>query len=544
MNYPKLIKQDERSSTLFKLSDERDAIVNRVIERVTRKCVQDAWDDPTQSLDRWLNEAAFVELERYASDPTQLSPEQLNFWRGVVRAILHTSAEENEELLRRAVTDCVHDIAGDFRPALQTIALKAVPKTLSLLLGSGFSGRNLEDAVSVQGDIAHIRALAEIGTLVFVSTHVSRIDAAMIGLAMNIAGLPSLVHGADRVLFENKMTAPFMSKLGAYKVDRKRSHTIYKRVLKAYSQIMLERGYHSFFFPTGGRSRSNTVNSRLKLGLMGTALDAWTQSVLEGQDRPVFIVPITLNYDLVLEASTLVSEYITVPDARDYRIIEQDEFASARRVASYLKASMDNSPFLTVHYGTPMDPFGNEVSVTGASVDQQGRRLDAQRYLWKNGVPAYDAARARAYTRGLGRRILASWKQNNTISPLHIVSFALFEYMRRQHPGWSVERLLWFARGDAIAATIAEGETERMIRILRRDAADGKLRLTQAAQEDSSQEMVRKALKIYHLYHRTPVAEKLDHTIRLQDMRLLYFYSNRLRGYDIERRLDHTPGGY
>ena len=62
----------------------------------------------------------------------------------------------------------------------------------------------------------------------------------------------------------------FMHNLGAYRVDRRLKHALYKDVLKAYSCVLLERGYHSLFFPGGTRSRSGGVERKLKLGLVGT----------------------------------------------------------------------------------------------------------------------------------------------------------------------------------------------------------------------------------------------------------------------------------
>jgi glycerol-3-phosphate O-acyltransferase len=41
---------------------------------------------------------------------------------------------------------------------------------------------------------------------------------------------------------------------------------------------MIERGYHSLFFPGGTRSRSGMVEKRLKLGLAGTGVEAFARN--------------------------------------------------------------------------------------------------------------------------------------------------------------------------------------------------------------------------------------------------------------------------
>jgi glycerol-3-phosphate O-acyltransferase len=56
-------------------------------------------------------------------------------------------------------------------------------------------------------------------------------------------------------------------------------------VLKEYSTVLLEHGYHSLFFPGGTRSRSGGVERRLKLGLLGTALAAYQNHLRGGQPQ-------------------------------------------------------------------------------------------------------------------------------------------------------------------------------------------------------------------------------------------------------------------
>lgn len=537
------------SSPLLRFNRERQAIISEVIDRVTRHTIQASWDEPGARLDNLLNEAAFLELSRAQQDSTPRQNERVSFWKQVVRTIARSTEEENAELVRKVIGDYTRDTAGNFRPGVQRFAVDVLPRSLSFVAGV-LRGNvvpslaDLQERVVVEGEIARIRRLADHGTLVFVSTHVSRLDAGLLGLGLHLAKLPPTVHGADSTLFANPMTSFFMQNLGAYKVDRALKHTLYTRVLKTYSQVILERGYHSFFFPTGGRSRDNRIDERLKLGLLGTSLDAWSHSVVRGDDKPIFIVPVTMNYNLVLEAETLVADGMNAADAGAPRIIQRDEFSDPRRVASWLSASLQSKDFMTIRFGAPMDPFGNEVSPDGLSLDARGRVVEPQRYLWRDGVPVEDTARARAYTRALGRKVVDSWKKNNVVYPMHIVAMALFEYVCRQHPSWDVDRLLWFARGDSIGRSIAEGETERLMRLVRRDAAQGTLRLSHSAEKFSAQEMVEDALRRFRTYHTSPVVEAEGHELRLSDLRLLNYYGNRLRGYDLERRLGHGPGGY
>src|SRR5581483_1775955 len=164
--------------------------------------------------------------------------------------------------------------------------------------------------VLVQGPAKHIGKLARLGTLVFVPTHLSNMDSIVFGFALERAGLPPATYGAGKNLFTNPLLSFFMHNLGAYRVDRRIKHELYKEVLKTYSCVLLERGYHSLFFPGGTRSRSGAVEERLKLGLMGTGVEAYVRSLRRGHEQRVFFVPATINYLLTLEAATLIDDYL------------------------------------------------------------------------------------------------------------------------------------------------------------------------------------------------------------------------------------------
>ncbi len=542
------------ATPMDRFSRERASINAEVIERVTRMLVQESWNDSDAQLGELLNEAAFVELRELDGAQIPLSSRQhkQQRWREIVRNIQRATPEEHAEVIERVVTEYVADVQGHYRARVHNLATSLLPATIGVLFSPDARGDLLSlspsheafsSRVSVEGEVGKVRRLAERGTLVYASTHSSRLDAFVLGWAMHAAGLPPVIHGADSHLYHNYATGFVMANTGAYRVDRSRKHRLYTETLKAYSQVLLEHGFHSSFFPAAGRSRSNTIQTDLKLGLLGTALNAQVRTMIEGRSRPLFVVPVTMNYTLILEAETLVDDFLKSRERRR-SIIPTDEFSDVRRVVGYLKNMMNLDDFVTVRIGSPMDVFGNSVDHDGASIDEQGRKIDIERYLWNDGVPVADRQRDFAYTRGLGRKLVSAMQENNVIYPLHIVSLALFEHARRQHPNWSVDRLLQFARGDTIHRYIADGETKRVMRIVRRDAERGALRLSRSAERLQAHEMVTDALDAFGRHHTKAVLASDGEHVRMHDLRLLFFYSNRLRGYDLERRLKETPGGY
>src|SRR5690606_34174424 len=116
----------------------------------------------------------------------------------------------------------------------------------------------------------------------------SNLDSIVLGRALQVSRLSPVVYGAGKNLFTNPIISFFMHNLGAYRVDRRIHARLYKDVLKTYSQVMIERGYHSLFFPGGTRSRSNLIETHLKLGLAGSAVNAFATNRSRGIEKNVY----------------------------------------------------------------------------------------------------------------------------------------------------------------------------------------------------------------------------------------------------------------
>ncbi|MBI3019206.1 MAG: 1-acyl-sn-glycerol-3-phosphate acyltransferase, partial [Deltaproteobacteria bacterium] len=169
-----------------------------------------------------------------------------------------------------------YQILGNFSPFVYTLATKALPRFLTLLLNTlslkslkrlvTLSRSNIHENIFLSGHMAWARKLSQKGTLVFTPTYVSNLDSIVMGIALFYADLPPVMYGAGLNLFKNKLIGYFMDNLGAYKVDRLRIHPLYKDVLKEYAACSMELGYHNLYFPGGTRSRSGAVEKRSKDG--------------------------------------------------------------------------------------------------------------------------------------------------------------------------------------------------------------------------------------------------------------------------------------
>ena len=242
-----------------------------------------------------------------------------------------------------------------------------------------------------------------------------------------------MVYGAGKNLFTNPIISFFMHNLGAYRVDRRIRAQLYKEALKAYSCVVIERGYHSLFFPGGTRSRSGAIERRLKLGLAGTGVEAFSRNQVRGIDRPVYFVPATINYGLVLEAETLIDDHLK-EEGRARYIIEDDEFSRVERWVAFFNKFFGLESACVVRLGEPVDPFGNPVDDQGRSIAPDGRPIDAADYVKRRGTAVIDHARDAAYTRELGRMIARVYESDTVVMPTQLVAHVIFRRLVRATP--------------------------------------------------------------------------------------------------------------
>lgn len=458
--------------------------------------------------------------------------------------LLAGSDEERRRLLREVTEAFAREVLGNFDPRVHAFATRAVPFGLAALLHASsprqllrrFPVLGLEDRLAVQGEVAHARALKDLGTIVCVPTHSSNLDSIVLGYGMHELGFPPLLYGAGLNLFENPLISYFMHNLGAYKVDRRKTAPLYRDVLKEYATVSLEYGYHNLFFPGGTRARSGAIEDRLKLGLLGTSLRAFANNLRHGRPRPrLFVVPVVLSYELVLEAETLVDDFLRETGKSRY-IITDDEFASPRRILQFMKGILELDARIAFTFMPPLDPFGNRVDEAGVSLDGRGRPIDIDRYLrGPTGELVDDDERDHEYTRELGERLVDTFHRGNTLMPTHLVSFAFFEELRRRNPGLDLYRLL---RTGGTQDTLSLGELSRVVAALRDRLvaleAEGRLRLDDRVRRERADDLVLMALRALGTYHTRPALARAGDRICSRDRNLLYFYRNRLLGYGLE----------
>ncbi len=529
------------------------------IEEVTEASV-------ARILETKLTRAALIEeLEttlhreklRLKGNPWAVDPvDDAEYWGEVQRKLVNISSDTNgktngqeKELLRSIISRYAEEIAGSFQHSSYRFARRAITFGFSRLLnasrvkgfGSLWSNQyTLQDKLHVAGETDHIRSLAKRGVVVMVPTHFSNLDSILIGWVIHVLGLPPFIYGAGLNLFNIGVIAYFMNSLGAYKVDRRKKNVIYLDTLKTYSSLAIQKGCHSLFFPGGTRSRSGKIEKRLKMGLLSSAMEA-QREIYQKESGPeakkIFIVPVSINYNFVLEAPSLINEYLKIKGQERY-YVESDKYSNSYKIVKFLVKFFTRGSDISVSIGRGMDLLGNYVDDEGNSYDNNGKIIDTRDYFVSNGTVTKDKQREQEYTRMLSEAIVTEYHRINRVFPSHLVAFVAFEMMQKKYEKLDLFSLLRLSDDElALQYDAFKATFERLRDVVVALYQQNKVHVDPKLLGDVDK-VIMHGLKNVGMYHssRTLLRNKQG-AITTEDINTLFYYHNRLVGYDLEQHI-------
>jgi glycerol-3-phosphate O-acyltransferase len=290
------------------------------------------------------------------------------------------------------------------------------------------------------------------------------------------------------------------------------------------------------FFPGGTRSRSGSLESKFKLGLLGTAIETQRTLLLQNPEKPtkIFIVPLVISYHSVLEGRSLIDEYLR-QEGKERYILLQDDFGSLRKNLSFAWNFFKSSSEMVFSFGDAMDLFGNKLNEHGESIDKYGHVIDLHDYFRSDGQETDDPQRSHEYTRLLGQKILERFQIENVVFSSHLVAFAAWHILLKSKKG-DLYHLLSVPEEDLFVGHEEMIKTVDRLHVrLRELERMGRLRLAPHMHTDI-RAIIEHGLKNLGVYHlNLPLMRGSKGELVTQDTRLLYFYANRLKGFDLEK---------
>lgn len=538
---------------IYQLAKDKEAFTHQVkqrtIERIKSRC------KTRQELTDELARVLYQERIRLTEKPWKADPkDERQFWSGIKSRFIRLNQATGEstvtedEILEMIVDRYVNEIVGNFDVRAFNMAKAILPQFFGRILAAApgkwfktFAGnvKTLHEKIPITGDVEKIRRLSTKGTVVVVPTHFSNMDSIMVGWLLNELGLPAFTYGAGLNLFSIGLLSFFMNRLGAYKVDRRKKNSVYLETLKNYSTVALQRGAHSIFFPGGTRSRSGALEKRLKLGLLGTAIEAQKlhfKNFPQEMAPRIYVVPCIINYHFVLEAQGLINDYLKETGKEKF-FRENDEYSTSFKLVRFIYKFISASSSLSVSFGDVMDVLGNKVDENGNSYNHLGQQINVRNYFVTNGVLKDDEQRDAEYTRILGERIVANYRTYNVVLTSHLVCFTVFRLLQKKYKGVDLFTLLR-TPVDEVAlpySEVADG-VNRVKEQLKKMYDEGEVLISPELRWNVDK-IIDHGMKNINLYHTASPLTHTGDTIGSEDLRLLYYYHNRLDGYGLEKMI-------
>ncbi len=545
---------ESKNWPLIKLNEEKEAFVQQVILESINELKKIASKKDSSLIDV-LEKTVYKEIFRTIHTPWAVDPKKEDRkWSKYKQRLSQITALESDEektdreleLLREIVDGYAREITGKFNLSSYKFSVAVVPVMFSWLLSRAMNGikgfftnqKKVSDKVQLKGSIDQVKKLADKGTIVLVPTHFSNLDSILIGYGVFLAKLPPFLYGAGLNLFNNRIIGYFINRLGAYKVDRRKKNAPYLETLKAFSRIAIERGTHSLFFPGGTRSRSGSMEDKLKLGLLGTVVEAQAKNFINKENqKKIFVVPVVIGYHFVLEAQGLVKQHLK-QKGKEKVYLQKEQFGSFFQVLGFIWNFFSKGSEIKLSFGRPMDVLGNYVNKHGESISSNGRIIDVTKYFVSDGKLKLLKQRDSQYTQILADKIVESYKKENIVLSSHIVSFLAFELIKKRYEAFDLYNMLRLTENDtAIEYLFFYKKISEFQQVLIEHEKNGKLRLDPIC-EEGIEELIQDGIKNVGIYHTKKVlfVDSLGR-INTKDMNLLYFYHNRLLGYSFEDKI-------
>ncbi len=550
-DHPYII-EDHEQWPIHKLYANREEFV----KEVTEYTVQRILDTRSKNLSEEIALTLYKERTRTRQEPWKVDPpHEITFWNKLRRKLVKKSLDKdkeqaevtNEEILRTIVNRYAQEIAGGFNIKTYRFARRFLTAFFNRLLNTAanrnfkriYSRRRymLKERFKRHGETELMRKLSTKGTLVVVPTHFSNLDSIMLGWAMDSLGIAPVSYGAGLNLYNNSILARFMNRLGAYKVDRRKKNPIYLETLKTFSTLSIQHGTHTLFFPGGTRERSGMLEKKLKMGLLGTVTEAQRSHFMNGKDDKIFIIPLVIGYNFVLEAKSLISDHLKRTGKELY--MSSGDRLTFWKMVRFMWRLFSVSSEIQLSFGRPLDVMGNFVDKEGNSLDQKGNIIDLKGYFTSNGELTVDLQRDQEYTRRLADIIVDRYHRENIVLSSHVVAFTAFNILKARNPRLDLYGLLRLPNEDRyIPYQQFHDAIAQLKNKLLKMADQDKLKLSSKIRGEVDV-LIENGLQNLGVFHpKGPLKLHKHKNFHSEDMELLFYYHNKLVGYNLEKTVN------
>ncbi len=294
----------------------------------------------------------------------------------------------------------IETVSREARRNLKSIAARLHP-TMVTLAAPIFNWvfNRIYDGIEVdEAGLERTMKAAATAPIVLCPSHKSHVDYLVMSTVMWNRGynVPLVAAGANLSFFP---LGSFFRRGGAFFLRRSfKGDVVYTATFRAYLKKLVHDGAHQEFFLEGGRSRTGKLLSP-KLGLLTWEVEA----VLEGVSQDLYFVPVSIDYEKVVESSSYTRE-----------------LAGGEKKPEDLKALLNAPKVLGARYGRIHLSFDEPISLA---------ELMRSRGLSVAGT--VNEEQKRGLVRALGNRIMYGISRVSTVTPHALVSTSVLAHRRR-----------------------------------------------------------------------------------------------------------------
>ncbi|BDG06201.1 1-acyl-sn-glycerol-3-phosphate acyltransferase [Anaeromyxobacter oryzae] len=355
-----------------------------------------------------------------------------------LRATVEQVAREDGRPAAAALAEAEKDlkeIASRYDPAL----IQVLRPVLAWLFGRLYTSVEVDEE-----GLARVKRVAGDAPIVLCPSHKSHVDYLVLSWLLYENGMtpPHVAAGINLAFWPFGAIA---RRGGAFFIRRKvKGDRIYTAVLRAYVKHLLRERFPQEFYVEGGRSRTGKLLFP-KTGLVSMEVDAW----LDGAADDVVFVPISIDYEKLIEASSYAKE-----------------LAGGEKEKESLKGLLGAAKVLFRRYERLYVQFEEPISLDRVAHERLGARAaslsvddawggEAERSstaVLAPGARDAPAEAKRQLVQALANRVAYGISRAVTITPVGLVGAALLSHVRRG---------------------LASAEVARRVELLRYVAAEG-----------------------------------------------------------------------
>lgn len=252
--------------------------------------------------------------------------------------------------------------------------------------------------------------------------------------------------------------------------------------------------------------------------------------------KKIFVCPVVINYNFVLEAPGLIDQHLRISGKEKY-YVENDGYSTSYKIGLFLMKFFTAKAEMSITYGRCMDLFGNNVNDEGVSLDRNGNQVDIEKYFTSDGKITKDAQRDGEYTSYLSKEIVNRYHKENLVLPSILIAFVGYQILSKRYHKLDLFAIIRLPEEDRIIGkTEFKAALGKVVDQLHEIHSEGNVRLSEHVLERDLDKILEVGLIGINTYHaKKPLRVMGDGDFTSEDMKVLYFYHNRLTGYDLHR---------